>query len=242
MHTVTIQTAQNVDIAYDLAGLGERILARLIDYAVFLALYLIFIITGLASGVENSTAFIVFIVVVAATYVFYDLACEVFWNGQSLGKRAMKIRVISLDGTAPRLSQYLLRWVFRLVDFTLTGHICALIMVAVSDKNQRLGDLVANTAVIKTTPRTGLEQVAFHPVADTYEPVFSEAVNLSDEQMALIHEVLTSFYKNGNAALIYAMAGEVQKFLHANVPQGMNELVFLQTIQRDYNALVNRMA
>ncbi|PST85263.1 RDD family protein [Pedobacter yulinensis] len=241
MHTVTIQTAQNVDIAYDLAGLGERILARLIDYAIFIALYIVFLIIGVAGAFSGGTGFIVLIVCFAVTYVFYDLVCEIFWNGQSVGKKVIKIRVVSLDGTQPRLSQFLLRWVFRLVDFTLTGDLCALIMVAASDKKQRLGDLLAHTGVIKTTPRTSIDQVAFQPAADSYEPVFSEAVHLNDRQVALIHEVLHNFYTSGNAAVVYAMAAEVHKFLAVTIPQGMNELVFLQTIERDYSTLVNRM-
>src|ERR1700761_3724190 len=104
MQTIRITTSQNIDIDYEVAGLGERIVARLIDMGIFiLILYASFI--GLAAsnmlgGFGAGT--IVVIVIYACLFVFYDLICEVFMNGQSVGKRIMKIKVVSLDGSRPR--------------------------------------------------------------------------------------------------------------------------------------------
>src|SRR6185437_9472657 len=128
METITVHTTQNIDIDYEIGGLGERILARLIDYGVFVP----FLFAGalLVEGFSGAALGIYYIILLIL-FVFYDLLCEVFFNGQSLGKRVMKIRVISLDGARPKFSQYLLRWLFRLIDFSLTASICALITAAV---------------------------------------------------------------------------------------------------------------
>ena len=139
MQTINITTSQNIDIDYEIAGLGERIVARLIDYAIFM-LILIFgsIILGISETVrESPVRTVVIYIIIGSLYVFYDLVCEIFMNGQSIGKRVMKIKVISLDGSRPTISQFLLRWVFRLVDFTLTLDMCALITAAVTENNQR---------------------------------------------------------------------------------------------------------
>ncbi len=119
MQTINITTSQNIDIDYEIAGLGERIVARLIDYAIFVLIFILAaIILGASETVrESPVPFFVLYIIYAALYGFYDLVCEIFMNGQSIGKRIMKIKVISLNGAQPSVGQYLLRWLFRIVDF-----------------------------------------------------------------------------------------------------------------------------
>ena len=187
MQTIRITTSQNIDIDYEVAGVGERILARLIDYGLFVVIFITGFILAiiLQSSVDSSILMITLVIIYAALYVFYDLACETLMNGQSIGKRVMKIKVISLNGSRPTFSQYLLRWLFRIVDFTLTTDLCGLISVSVSDKSQRVGDMVAGTTLIKTKPRTLINNIVFTPAADSYEPVFKEVVQLNDKDIAV---------------------------------------------------------
>lgn len=144
MQTVKITTSQNIDIDYEVAGLGERVLARIVDIGVFTgityALYFVCIFFFLstfdghqAGGVP--TALIVIGIIYAIVITFYDLVAEIFFDGQSIGKYAIKIRVVNINGARPTVGQYLLRWVFRLLDFGLTLGIGALISVAVSEKS-----------------------------------------------------------------------------------------------------------
>src|ERR1700747_2522173 len=113
MQTINITTSQNIDIDYEIAGLCERIVARLIDYGIFILLFILAaIILGASETVRESPmpVFVLYIIY-GVLYGFYDLVCEIFMNGQSIGKKVMKIRVISLDGSRPTISQFLLRWV-----------------------------------------------------------------------------------------------------------------------------------
>jgi len=242
MNTIRVSTTQNIDIEYDVAGLGERIAARLIDMGIFILLYFLGVLFAviLADSGVGEVGFIVLLVIYGVLYVFYDLVCELFFNGQSVGKRAMKIKVISLDGAQPGLGQYLLRWTFRIVDFLLTSGLGALISVAVTDRKQRIGDIVANTTLIKTTPRTGISAVAFRPSAENYEPKFQQVDVLNDRDVALIHEVLLNYSKSGNHLLIYQMANKLKSHLNIEIPDGMDELKFLHTIVKDYNAITAR--
>ena len=100
MEIITVHTAQNIDIDYEIAGIGERIVARIIDYAIFISFYFIFIF--LIIGKMPQSALIICAIIMATIFVFYDLICETLLNGQSVGKRIMKIRVISLNGNRPR--------------------------------------------------------------------------------------------------------------------------------------------
>jgi len=240
MQTVRISTAQNIDIDYDIASLGDRILARLIDLAVFLGLYVLwggitFLgITTSPQPVFNTTFFIA-VGIFAFIVVFYDLLLEIFLNGQSIGKRAMKIRVISLSGGQASIGQYFLRWIFRLVDFSLSGQVGGLICIAVTEKNQRIGDLVAGTTVIKTQPRTLLKHVAFMPADANYQPVYKEVSFLTDADLTLIHEVLLNFNISNNYVLLNNTAQKIMDVLLIRKKDTMTDEQFLQTVVKDYN-------
>ena len=245
MQTVRISTAQNIDIDYEIASLGDRILARLIDGGLFVGIYLLFffVIVGIFGGGTNdySTALVVIICLFAFIVIFYDLICEIFLNGQSIGKRALKIKVISLDGGQATIGQYVLRWLFRMVDFTLTGQIGGLIAVAATEKKQRIGDLVAGTTLIRTHPRTSIKNVAFLQNDINYIPVYREVVQLTDDELALIHEVLLNFRKSGNHVLLYNATGKIKNVLGVTSKPKMNDEQFLKTIIKDYNYITSQV-
>jgi uncharacterized RDD family membrane protein YckC len=236
MELITVHTTQNIDIDYEVGGLGERIVARLIDSGIFIPFVVILLIIAASIG---KTAIIILAITLAVIYTFYDLVCEVFFNGQSLGKKVMKIRVISLDGGRPRLSQFLLRWLFRIVDFTLTGGAAALICAALSDKSQRIGDMVAGTALIRTVPRTQMNKLNYVATKDDYEPVFSQAVQLTDRDIALIHEVIKNYVQTGSNVAVYQLADKVRNHLGITLPPDMNSMQFLQTLLKDYSHITS---
>src|ERR1051325_3778146 len=106
--------------------------------------------------------------------MFYDLLCEMLLNGQSVGKKVMGIKVISLNGNQASFGQYFIRWLFRIVDFSFSGSIVALVMVAVSEKKQRLGDLVAGTVLVKTKPRIQISDTIFQQHEENYQVTYPE--------------------------------------------------------------------
>lgn len=241
MQTIRVTTTQNIDIDYEVAGLGDRIVAYIIDVGLFVAVLFATIIGVGVSGHMRNTNDIWMgfaLIVYAVLYVFYDLICEIAMNGQSVGKRIMKIKVISLDGGRPRFGQYLMRWLFRIVDLSLTSGIGAVICIAVSDKAQRIGDMVAGTTLIRTSPRTKMNNIAFKPEADSYQPVFAAAANLNDKDMELINEVINNYIKSRNSVLVYNMAQRIKDLLGVTPPPEMNDMLFLQTIIKDYTHLV----
>jgi hypothetical protein len=146
----------------------------------------------------------------------------------------MKIRVISLDGSRPTFSQYLLRWLFRIVDFTLTLQLGGLISGFVTEKCQRIGDIVAGTILVRTVPRTKINNIIFRNVEDTYQPVFPQVTQLSDKDIALIHEVVENYFRTGSS-MVHTMADRVRAHLSIALPPGMNDLQFLQTALKDYS-------
>jgi uncharacterized RDD family membrane protein YckC len=238
MQTIRITTSQNIDIDYEIAGLGARILARLIDWGVFIVILIAIIslkLTNAAGSKFLTTGIPIVMVIFAIFFVLYDLICEAFFNGQSVGKRIMKIRVISLDGAQPSLGQYLMRWIFRIVDFGITFQVGGLIAAVLTEKNQRIGDMVAGTVLVQTTPSTPFDQVAFTPISDNYKPMFPEAGRLTNSEVVLIHEVMRNFKISDNYPLVYNTATRFKQHLNIVSPVGMDDLTFLQTLITDYN-------
>jgi uncharacterized RDD family membrane protein YckC len=251
MQTVRIRTSQNIEIDYEVAGLGDRVLARIVDMGVFMGifyiLYYIFllffftVIRDMQNGGGFPKALIVILIIYSIIYIFYDLVAEVFFNGQSIGKYALKIKVVSLDGARPSISQFLMRWVFRLVDFGITGGIGALMSVALSEKKQRIGDLVAGTTLIKTKPATKIDELYFSSPDDEYEPRFPQVSNLTDSDITLIYEVISNFKQTGNNSVVYNMAVKLSDHLGITIPTDMNDFDFLQTVARDYSYVTSRV-
>jgi Predicted membrane protein/domain len=241
METIQVNTSQHIAIDYPVAGLGERVAARLIDLGAFIVVgILLLVLTALTGPAQSEILIISIWSVYGACFVFYPLISEIFMNGQSIGKKLLKIKVISLNGSQASLGQYFIRWLFRLVDFGLTAQVGGLISVAVTENKQRIGDIVAGTTLIKTVARTNFDHIAFHPVEEEYTPVFAYADQLSDRDAELIHEVISTFYRTNNADLIYTLSERIATHLAIKIPVGMNELDFLKTIIKDYRYITSK--
>jgi uncharacterized RDD family membrane protein YckC len=243
MNTISITTSQNIELEYDLGSLGDRVLGRIIDGLVLFAYSIVILaIIGFSSFFDFVAANAAIVIILILPIVFYDLISELLLNGQSIGKKVMGIKVISLTGEQPSLSQYLIRWLFRLVDFTFSGSLVALIMVAVTEKRQRLGDKIADTTLVKTKPRTQLSDTIFHPLpaAVEYKITYPEVVNLKDKDIQLVKEVITSVYKSRNLMLAHHAKERLEQVLNIR-SQHFEAMDFLRTILADYNYITSQM-
>lgn len=237
MNTIKITTTQNIELEYDLASLGERIVGYIIDLLIVSAYVVVILMIFISGNYINRNEWMIFVFIIPV--FFYDLVSEIFMNGQSVGKRVMNIKVISLDGGQATLGQYLIRWVFRLIDFSLTSNLCALISVAVSERKQRVGDMVAGTTLIKTIPRTVFQQTLYVPTQQVdYTVSFPEVANLADKDMQLIKEVIIHVNKTSNTKLAHQAAEKIKQTLH--IQSTMEPIQFLQVLLADFNHLTSQ--
>ena len=117
---ISIRTAQHVNIAYQPAGLVNRIGATLIDLAFLGGIYILcFTLASLSSIFRNTTTAIILLVILMC----YHFVCEYFFHGRSLGKLTLHLRVVRLDGRKLSFWNCLLRWILRLVDIQY-GYSC----------------------------------------------------------------------------------------------------------------------
>lgn len=238
MKNIEIITTQNVVLQYELAGVKERALAFLIDFLCITFSFSIMsaIGAGLASGSETASAVIVFVLM--GMFMFYSLVFETLNKGQSIGKMALRIQVIKVAGGKITFSDYAARWVFRLIDIYFSLGAIASILVVSSAKGQRIGDVVANTAVVKTSQKMNLnldDLLAIHQKS-TYTPKYVQARKLQEEDALLIKSTLDRYRKFENDSHQEAMdllTKRIKDVLNIENPDP-DQRRFLQTVLQDY--------
>jgi hypothetical protein len=164
--------------------------------------------------------------------LLYDLVMEIFFNGQTVGKSASNIRVVKVNGLQPSVTDYLLRWIFRLIDIIATSGSLAVILVAFTEKGQRLGDLAAGTTVVYLKRSASLKELSPFTERKEYEPVFTEVLMLSDHEYRLLLKVINKYKQTSDKALIGQMARQIKK--KTAIETNLSDLKFLQTIMFDY--------
>ena len=225
---VSIQTAQNVSLQYETASIGDRMVALLIDYIIFLGWFLLTALLPSRLGFLLSNYYYIF--VVTAPIAFYDLVCEWVLNGQSVGKIAMKIRVVMLDGSQPTLGAYLLRWVLRLLEVSALPAV-GLITMALSHRGQRLGDVAAGTTVVIVRQKLTFNDLNYSYIDDNQPVQLPEVAQLTDLDMATIRDVLAL----NSTMLIVKTADQLRQTLDLQTALPAREL--LQQVIHDHQQL-----
>ena len=231
MSTIRIQTTQNVTLEYEIASVGDRIVASLIDYSLYATWFVAWNMLNVKLGIVSRP---VSSFIAALPTTFYFLACEVFFNGQTLGKKAMHLRVVRVDGTRVGLGDYLLRWLLRPVEILMTLGILALIVILLNGRGQRLGDLAAGTTVIslKKRPDYNSPMAVDMAAIANYQPVFAQAAALSDHDVALIRKLLYHGAKQENYLLLNEVANKVKAI--TGIYTDLQDGPFLKTVLRDH--------
>ncbi len=235
MEKIEIPTAQNVKVEYQLGSVVERGLAFGVDnviiglYTGFIALFNAFILGGTSEALIWIMA--------TPVFIFYHLSFEVFNNGQSPGKKLMGLRVVKTDGKLSDFKSYLIRFVFRMVDIYATAFSLGVLCIVGSTRNQRLGDMLADTTVVKVKGgrRFSLAGVRNGQNHETEEIQFPEAKKMNEEEMLVIQETVIRYKRYKNQAHTEALQMAVQKVedILGIKPEG-NPVKFLEAVLKDY--------
>lgn len=237
MQTVPIETAQNVTIEYETAGVGERILSALVDYIILFSYAFLVLLGYFAAGNYLKNYSVAFFILAALPAFLYDLICETAMDGQSFGKKLIGIKVVKLDGSQPSLGSYLLRWILRIVDISFLAGSVAVLTILLNGKGQRLGDIAAGTTVIRLKQTVMISDTILVALGDDYRPVFPAAARLDDAVVTIIKETLEFDRKNRSAPSAYRILLKARSRLEEvmKVSTDMEPKVFLETVLKDYN-------
>ena len=233
MQIIRVRTTQNVFIDYPVGSVGDRILAYLLDRLILIVYSVAVLAAFTKLEIETSYLWLIFF---GFPWLFYSLLFEIFMDGQTPGKKALKIKVVRLDGTPPTIGDYLLRWIFAFVDIFILSGAVAVVMVAMGGKGQRLGDVVAGTAVVKLLEHEQVvSQKVFVEPEEQYTPVFSQVVSLSERDIELVQRALEANRDQGNMQPVIVVTDKIKSLL--NIETDMPPLKFLYTIIKDYQTI-----
>jgi uncharacterized RDD family membrane protein YckC len=249
---ITLQTPESVELEFTLAGIGNRAYALLIDYVVlgliligFLVFWSIFsfqlygVIEDLLGNNNQLELWLIAISILISFFIYvgYFVFFEVLWQGQTPGKRYVKIRVIRDDGRPIGLQQATLRALLRPVDdFFFLG----VFLIVLSRQEKRLGDLVAGTVVIQ-------EEL---PIASATFPVSEQAQSLANqlqteadisrllpEDFAVIREYLQrsgAMTSQAKAELSRQLAHQVKEVIALEKAPKVTAHLFLEAVYLAY--------
>lgn len=232
MKKIQIQTVQNIDIEYELASLGDRYVACLLDYFVIIAYaFLMLLIIG---EYLASLSWITYVVIYLPV-LFYHLICEIALQGQSIGKYLMKLKVVKIDGTQASIGSYILRWILRSVDITLTFGGLATLSSIITPYGQRIGDLAGGTTLVSLKTRDNLAFQLFDPVfqQEDYTITFDTVTNLTDQDIQLIKEALLQTQHLASNVVLFALVEKVAELLEVTVILPPRK--FLNIVVQDYH-------
>ncbi len=241
MLNVQVQTAQNVVIEYPIAGIGDRILAAILDGLVVSA-YAFIAFFGGGALLADTSFIITFMVLFYLPIFFYHLICEIFFDGQSIGKKAMSIRVVRLDGTSPSLGNYVMRWITRFFEVGVFAGMPAIVAIVLSDKGQRMGDMAARTCVVKLR-ESAIGETLFQAIDDNYELAHTEVNQLVDQDVDIIKDVLRAYNKTGRTPKMAAMLARTVDVVakKMGVTTTAPPVAFLRQVVKDYNHFAGKL-
>jgi len=269
MKTLQINTTQNVNINFALANEIQRVGAFLIDNIIKLVYFLIVIwlipSAGLETLAQDYWSQRAIGVIIWLPVMFYSLYFEILMNGQTLGKRAMNIRVVNIDGFKPSITDYIIRWFLRIIDFNsfivlavyayalglrqydellfalfVVGKCVGIVSVATSKKNQRLGDISANTVVIALRDQAKFSQTILENLAENYVPKYPNVIKLSDNDARIIKDTFTLAVKERDFKTLTKLKAKIEEVTELQSQEKTDE-EFIKIVLKDYNFYTQNM-
>jgi len=267
MGKINIPTTFNIDLEFEAAPFPARMFAWIIDFLiqVFYIIIAINIYAKLASGYDRWDAaagydmWALELLLILPVFV-YHLLCEIFWNGQSIGKKLLKLRVVNDNGGKVSPAQCMIRWLLRASDLSIPFIILSLlfnldsilrvlsitsllfitdlVLIAVTKASKRMGDLAAGTMLIKLNTKGSLNETIFMEMSDSYVPVFPQVMKLSDRDINTMKSILDTAAKTGNYNMVFSASDKVRTALA--IQNDMSPFDLLETLLKDYNYISTR--
>ncbi len=238
MDIARITTTQNVVIQFETASIGERFTARLLDLFFMGAYWLIIMwIAGLAIGIEEGFQPVILLLVLPV--MTYTLWTESLFSGRSFGKMIMGIKVVKSDGSPAGIGDFAIRWITRVLECeaALFPGLAALISI-ISNRGQRIGDMAADTIVIRVNQKTSLRSTILSYVHPNYRIVFPQVERFNDKDIGIIREIMLQSFETGNYEMLARLSHKVKEVIGVYPPpQQLPDLQFLNIVIADYTHL-----
>ncbi len=267
MKTLQVNTTQNVKINFEMANVGGRLLAFIIDniikYAYYYFIYKVFDFQLIEKGFSNDYWSIKAIdVLLFLPITFYSLYTEILLNGQTIGKKVLNLRVVNIEGFKPSMTDYIIRWFLRIVDFNFfillavylsslevmnesylgfiiiaffIGKLVGFFTIIFTSKNQRVGDIVANTVVVSLKDTASFSKTILENISETYKPVYANVIKLSDNDVRIIKDTFIIAKNVKDYKTLIKLRTKIEEVTGITKPQKDTDIMFINTILKDFN-------
>ncbi|NNF81136.1 MAG: RDD family protein, partial [Flavobacteriaceae bacterium] len=234
MVELQINTTQNVNINFTAASVGERILAYVIDWLIKIA-YIITVYQVFFNIIEiekwfndmDNWSIIAILLMLYLPVMFYSLLFEALLDGQTPGKRILRIKVVKIDGYQASLPDFVVRWFFRIVDLNILSGVVALVAIVTSPKNQRLGDMTAGTAVISLKNNVNINHTILENIGTEYQPTYPNVIRLSDNDARIIKDTFQLARKSRDYTTLIKLRDKIIEVVGIKEVQQSNDAEFI---------------
>ncbi|MGB1038094.1 MAG: RDD family protein [Bacteroidia bacterium] len=260
MANLSVKTNFNTKLNLEVDTIGKRVLAYFIDLAV-LGLYLVFLVYLLSFfdfdliesfGDDSSRVIWGWQSILMLPFMFYTLFSEVISGGYTIGKYLAKIKVVKVNGFQPTFVEFFIRWIFRTVDIyaliiisisfggtvsnILSGYsvgLVGLITMARNKRGQRIGDIVAGTAVVKTKVQHSMNITIMKELKSDYQPTYPQVIKLSDNDARIIKDTYEGAKKMKDEKLIRKLVNKLEVVMKIKCDTTNRQ--FIETVLKDFN-------
>jgi uncharacterized RDD family membrane protein YckC len=160
---LVVSTPERVAFQYEVAGIGSRFLAQFIDVLIIFVIQVVITVGAVALGGIFNSGQVFALVELILTFVLivgYFLISEAAWNGQTLGKRSVRLRAVGDHGEPLTIGQAAIRNLVRIVDFLPAFYAIGIVTMFSNSRAKRLGDFAAGTLVVRDRERISLYDLA----------------------------------------------------------------------------------
>jgi uncharacterized RDD family membrane protein YckC len=160
---LVVATPERVSFDFQIAGLGTRAIAQIIDLLIVALVEVAVLFFGFGAGTVTNSSTVGGLVIIVFSFINvfgYFWASEALWSGQTVGKKAFRLRAVGDRGEPLTFMQAGIRNIVRIVDFLPYGYGIGMIVLFANGKGKRLGDLAAGTLVVKDSDHVRLWQLA----------------------------------------------------------------------------------
>ncbi|MGB1308244.1 MAG: RDD family protein [Oceanihabitans sp.] len=238
MEEFQIETAQNVGIAQNVANLGDRILAYLLD-SIIVFVYMVAVIMLLITlNLDMGDSWAIYLLASLPAFMYYVLL-ETFWDGQTVGKFILKTRVVKLDGTKATFANYFVRWILRIIDISLTSGGLAVLSILIRGNGQRIGDIAAGTTVVSEKRRITINDTILKEINANYIPTYTQVTIFKDSEMQTIKSLYNKALLNGQHNVIVHLHNRIAKVMAVEPKE--KPIDFVSLVIKDYNYYTQNM-
>jgi len=227
--TLEVRTPESIAFSYELAGVGSRFLAVVVDLIVQVVILLLLLwgfLAGVAhvpaigavipktsAGSDRLASSLVSALIVAIVFIIffgYFILFEALWNGQTPGKKLLGIRVVRDGGYPVDFMASMVRNLIRVGEAILGFYAISAVVAVLSPQNKRVGDLAAGTIVVRDSRMDSPQDMLREARA---EPVYAATAYVSGEERAIIRRFLdrrSDFVAERRAELAHQLADRVR--------------------------------